>query len=115
MTYQYFSKEEFACQETGENKIVLEFIARLDKLREACGFPFHITSGYRSPEHSIEKAKVKPGTHAQGIAADVHVQDGIERRKIVEEAIKLGFGGIGVAKTFVHVDIRATGLVMWTY
>ena len=84
MSYKYFTEEEFACQETGENKIVPEFVERLDELREACNFPFHITSGYRSSEHSIEKAKVN-------------------------------FGGIGVAKTFVHVDIRTTGPVMWTY
>ena len=115
MSYKYFKEEEFACQETGENKIVPEFIARLDELREAGNFPVHITSGYRSPEHSLEKAKIKPGTHAQGIAADIHADNGIERRKIVEEALKLGFGGIGVAKTFVHVDIRTTGPVMWTY
>ena len=51
----------------------------------------------------------------KGIAADIHVKNGIERYKIVEEAIKLGFGGIGVAKMFVHVDIRTTGPVMWTY
>jgi|TARA_B100002019_G_scaffold116313_1_gene99929 uncharacterized protein YcbK (DUF882 family) len=115
MTYKFFTEEEFVCQETGENKIVPEFIERLDELREACAFPFHITSGYRSPEHTLEKAKVKPGTHAQGIAADIHVENGIERRKVVEEALKLNFGGIGVAKTFVHVDIRTTGPVMWTY
>jgi hypothetical protein len=27
----------------------------------------------------------------------------------------LGFNGIGVAKTFVHVDTRPSTLVMWTY
>jgi len=115
MTYKYFKEEEFACQETGENEILPEFIERLDQLREICDFPFHITSGYRSPEHSLEKAKVKPGTHARGIAADIHADNGIERRKIIEEALKLGFNGIGVAKTFVHVDIRTTAPVMWTY
>ena len=98
-----------------KTRLFQKFIDRLDELREACAFPFHITSGYRSPEHTFEKAKIKPGTHAQGIAADIHVENGIERRKVVEEALKLGFGGVGVAKTFVHVDIRTTGPVMWTY
>lgn len=115
MSYKYFKEEEFSCSETGENKISPELIRKLDELREVCNFPFHITSGYRSPNHTIEKAKIKPGTHAQGIAADIHADNGIERRKIVEEALKLGFGGIGVAKTFVHVDIRTTSPVMWTY
>jgi hypothetical protein len=32
-----------------------------------------------------------------------------------ENALKLGFNGIGVAKTFVHVDIRETTPVIWAY
>lgn len=113
--YKYFSTDEFACQETGENEISVEFIHKLDKLREACGFPFTITSGYRSPQHSIEQRKAQAGTHAQGIAADIKVSGGAQRMKIVEEAIALGFKGVGVAKTFVHVDIRETTPVLWCY
>jgi zinc D-Ala-D-Ala carboxypeptidase len=114
--FRYFKVEDFACQETGENKISLSFISRLDDLREACGFPFYVTSGYRSPNHSIEKKKAAPGgTHAQGIAADIKVNNGIERRKVVKEAIRLGFNGVGVAKSFVHVDIRKSDPVLWTY
>jgi uncharacterized protein YcbK (DUF882 family) len=116
---KYFTREEFACQYTGKNEISDQFIERLDELREACGFPFHITSGYRAPEHPIEAKKKIAGTHAQGIAADIKVNNGIQRFKIVEQAIKLGFTGIGVASSFVHVDIRSgddtTPYVMWTY
>lgn len=115
MTYKYFDISEFACQETGENEIKPELVHSLDTLREACGFAFKITSGYRSPRHSIEAKKSKPGTHAEGIAADIAVSDGIQRRKIVEEALRLGFSGIGVAHTFVHVDIRRSEPVIWTY
>ena len=42
----------------------------------------------------------------KAIAADIKVTDGIQRFKIVEQAISLGFTGIGVASSFVHVDIR---------
>lgn len=113
--FKYFKREEFNCQHTGENEIKDELLHKLDSLREACGFPFVITSGYRSPSHPIEAAKAKAGTHAQGIAADIRVADGVQRRKLVEEALKLGFGGIGVAKSFIHVDIRDTTPVMWMY
>lgn len=115
MTYKYFSIEEFDCQETGENKMVEQFIHKLDELREACGFPFRITSGYRSPSHSIEARKAKPGTHAQGIACDIYVSGGSQRHTIIKEAMRLGFTGIGVAKTFIHVDIRETTPVAWQY
>lgn len=112
---KYFKIEEFDCQETGENRMDPEFLEQIDKLREACGFPFKITSGYRSPNHSIEAAKTVPGRHAQGIAADIAVNGGNQRYKIVEEAIKLGFNGIGVAQGFIHVDTRDDTQVIWVY
>lgn len=112
---QYFELSEFDCQETGENEMDEDFLQSLDYLRELCGFPFVITSGYRSPNHSIEKAKTTPGTHAQGVAVDIKVDNGAQRMRVVEEAINIGFSGIGVAKGFVHVDARKTTPVMWTY
>tara|TARA_B110000858_G_scaffold58223_1_gene67814 strand:+ start:4964 stop:5314 length:351 start_codon:yes stop_codon:yes gene_type:complete len=113
--YKYFKTEDFDCQETGENEMSPEFIHKLDELREACGFPFYITSGYRSPSHSIEAKKAKPGQHAMGIAADVKVSGGAQRRDLVKKAMILGFGGVGVAKGFIHVDIRDTTPVLWVY
>ena len=115
----YFTKKEFACQHTGENEIKDTFLLKLDLLRARCGFPFIITSGYRSPEHPIESRKEKAGTHAQGIAADIKVSNGNQRYKIVEQAIQMGFTGVGIARTFIHVDSRIVGAdkapVMWCY
>lgn len=116
--FKYFTKdlEEFACQETGENGIKEEFVTALDCLRGACGFSFVITSGYRSPRHSLEIKKPNGGgQHTTGCAADIAVTGGAQRFSIVSNAIKLGFSGIGVAKGFVHVDIRQTTPVIWTY
>ena len=113
--YKYFKLDDFKCQETGENEIDPEFVMKLDELREACGFPFVITSGYRSPKNSIEAKKAKPGTHAQGIAADIKVSSGQQRHKIIKAAMIMGFNGIGVAKSFVHVDTRKSSPVVWSY
>jgi len=115
----YFTKKEFACQHTGENGIKDTFLLKLDLLRARCGFPFIITSGYRSPEHPIELRKEKAGTHAQGIAADIKVSTAQQRYTLVEEAIKMGFGGIGIHSVFVHIDMRnvadSNSPVMWLY
>jgi len=92
-----------------------DFLEKLDELRERCGFPFTITSGYRDPTHSLEARKEKPGTHSQGIAADIRAVSGDERYIILENAFNMGFGGIGVAKTFIHVDTRESLPVVWTY
>ena len=92
---------------------------KLDLLRARCGFPFVITSGYRSPNHPIESRKEKAGTHAQGIAADIKVSTTQQRYTLVEEAIKMGFGGIGIHSVFVHIDMRnvadSNSPVMWLY
>jgi uncharacterized protein YcbK (DUF882 family) len=117
---KYFALSEFNCQETNENEMNPEFLRKLDLLREACGFPFVITSGFRSPNHTIERAKRKPGTHAQGIAADIKAISGAEKHKIIEQALALGLGGIGVARTFIHVDDRCSVdsnavPVVWSY
>jgi zinc D-Ala-D-Ala carboxypeptidase len=119
--YKYFKTEDFDCQETGENQMKPIFIHKLDTLREACGFPFIVTSGYRSPNHSIEKKKTKEkvGTHAQGIASDIRYKGGTQLHTIVQEAMALGFTGIGIHRSFVHVDIRELGdsghPIMWAY
>jgi len=113
--FKYFKLEDFTCSETGENDISPEFVHRLDELREACGIPFYITSGFRSKEHSAEKKKTEPGTHARGIAADIAVQGGVQRMLVVQKALELGFGGVGVAKGFIHVDVRDTTPVLWCY
>lgn len=117
--FHYFSQDGdprlFTCSHTGAKGIDRAFVNRLDELRHRCGFPFKISSGYRSPEHPAEAKKPSPGTHAQGIAADILVFGGDQRRRVVEEAIKMGFNGIGVAEEFVHVDARETAEVMWVY
>lgn len=113
--YKYFTEDEFRCQHTGRAGIEPEFVHKLDQLREQCGFSFVITSGYRSPEHPIEAKKTVAGQHTQGIAADIRVIGGVQRSKLVREAIKLGFNGIGVAKGFVHVDTRSGVPVLWCY
>ena len=113
---RYFELSEFDCSHSGNNLMTDEFLHKIDLLRDLCGFPFNITSGYRDPEHPVEARKETPGTHTRGIAADILCTDAKMRGAIVEKAIGLGFKGIGVAKTFVHVDLRdSEDLVIWTY
>ena len=110
-----FTIDEFNCQYSGENQMKDSFLHKLDQLRYLCDFPFVITSGYRSADHPIEAKKDTPGTHAQGIAADIQALSGDRKHTIVKHAMAMGFTGIGIADTFIHVDTRTTTPVIWTY
>ena len=112
---RHFDISEFNCTHTGLNKMDEDFLAKLDGLRTACGFPFTITSGYRDISHPNERSKAVGGTHSQGIAADIAVTGGVQRKKLVEMALAQGFTGVGVGDDFVHVDARKTEPQLWPY
>ena len=107
-----FSFAEMACQETGECNMDMQFMGLLQSLRNEVGRPMKITSGYRSPRHSIEAAKEAPGTHAMGRAVDIACA-GEEAMDILEGALWLGFTGVGVAQKgknrFLHLDNLDSG------
>ena len=88
-----FTPDELRCKETGELNMQPDFMDR----------PITLTSAYRSLRHSIERAKAQPGTHAMGRAVDILADGGLQFR-IIALAPGLGFTGIGIAKTFVHLD-----------
>jgi zinc D-Ala-D-Ala carboxypeptidase len=112
--YPNFTKEEFDCQETGENEMQARFMEMLQLLRKRYGKPMRITSGYRSPNHSIEKRKSKPGTHAHGIAADIYAV-GPDKYRLVKLAFECGFTGVGVAANFIHLDCSRERCAIWSY
>lgn len=116
----YFTDAELACQETGELEMDKEFLALVNQLRANCGFPFVLTSAYRSPKHSLEAKKEKAGSHAMGCAVDIRCTSN-QRYIIMEEAKKLGITRFGVHKVFLHIDIadhkdkRFPPNVVWGY
>lgn len=111
----FFQAKEFTDKITGASGTKLFFIKKLSLLRQECNFPFIINSGYRTKDHPIERIKQTPGTHTQGIAADIRVRNAEQRGCIVSHALKLGFKGIGVHKNFIHIDMRIGPPVIWTY
>lgn len=90
-------------------------VDKLDELRGVCGFPFHITSGYRTPEENKKVGGVAGSAHTQRLAVDIACTDSNKRIKIVGEAYKMGFIGIGIDKNFVHLDIADGKQRIWLY
>lgn len=108
--YSNFKASEFDCSHCGKNEMKPEFMSRLQGLRMAYAKPMRISSGFRCPQHPIEAAKPKPGTHASGCACDVAV-DGQEAYRLLKLALQFGFTGIGVQQKgsgrFIHLDTLA--------
>jgi uncharacterized protein YcbK (DUF882 family) len=101
-----FTPSEMGCKCgkcDGEAKMSHPFMIKLQAMRDAYG-PMTITSGYRCPEHPEEKRKEKVGAHGQGRAADIAVGSSKERFNIMAMGVHVGMQGIGVARSFVHVD-----------
>ena len=76
----------------------------------ACSSPFHILSGYRSPETNKRLRKKKPGVakssyHILGQAIDIRLP-GCDTRQLRKACLDLKLGGVGYYPRygFVHVD-----------
>lgn len=99
-----------------EQNMNKDFLFVLDEAREFAGIPFVINSAYRSPNHPLS-IKNPSSSHIKGLAVDIKATDNATRFKIVEALISVGFTRIGIADTFVHVDLDFDKRqnIIWTY
>ena len=105
----YFSREELACKHCGAYVFDEDFLELINSIREECGFPLHVSSGYRCPEHPKEAAKENPGSHSTGRAVDLQVSHEKAHRVLVV-ALEHGVKRVGVhqkgplKERFIHLD-----------
>ena len=94
----------------------VDFLAKLDEAREYANIPFIINSAYRSPTHK-ESIKNPTSSHIKGLAVDIKVIDSRQRFLVLDSLIAVGFTRIGIADTFIHVDMDfdKSQNVIWTY
>lgn len=106
--YQYFTEEEFnkltpSCSLSDMDE---EFMKRLDKARAICGFPFVVTSAFRSHSWNVEHGRDYHSFHEDGRAVDIHCMDGKRRAWIAASCWLVGLRGIGIYSSFIHIDMR---------
>ena len=120
---EYFKYEEFDSPDkrgSGKN-MHPETLRKLEKAREFAGFPFVISSGYRTKQHNnslIERGykASKQSTHLEGRAVDIIVKDSVHRLKLLEALQFAGFRRFGVSKGFIHTDdSEHKPECLWTY
>lgn len=119
MDLKYFDISEFdSPDEKGSgNYMDSGLLYKIDLLRERYGKPIRITSGYRTESHNAAVGGVSNSSHLQGLAVDIACTASGDRHDIINEALKLGFNRIGIANTFLHLDVdtaKPSGCV-WVY
>lgn len=112
-----FSYTECKCRHCDKCEMQVEFMTALQKLRDIVKFPLNLTSAYRCKKHNENVGGALTSKHLQGRAADIDLTCLTDhQKKTLLEAIKLvpELKGVGVAKSFIHVDNREFDSE-WTY
>jgi len=122
---QHFKPEEFDSPGDPCTGMAMQynFVRLLDMVRQKVGFPLYINSGMRTPAHNKEVGGVDSSAHESGWAADLAIIGRVggvvsERRaRVVFAAVEVGFRRIGIAETFVHLDLDPSkpSPRIWTY
>jgi len=103
-----FSLDEFKCQcGCGHVSVHSDLLDLLQTARDKLG-PLTITSAYRCPEHNDSVSSTGlSGPHTTSKAVDIHVSNSQHRKTLIDYfASKVS--GLGIAKTFIHIDIIST-------
>lgn len=116
---KYFNRSEFDSPDiegSGEN-MSDELLLLLDEIREKAGFAFKINSGYRTESHNKKVGGVSSSSHTKGLAVDIACSNSRQRAVIIQLALSKGINRIGIAKSFIHLDIdkEKSPLVVWLY
>lgn len=116
---KYFEEREFnncipSCKMSDMDSRLLDI---LDKLREDAGIPIVLNCAYRSKDWDKRRGRSGNSAHCKGLAVDIRCNDSTNRYKIINSALSLGITRIGVAKSFIHLDIDESlpQNVMWDY
>ena len=99
------------------DKMDKTFLLKLDEARERAGIPFVINSAYRSSEHNAKIGGKPTSSHIKGLAVDISVTNSRQRFIVLNALLEVGFTRIGIADTFLHVDLDSEKSkdVIWTY
>lgn len=119
----FFRPEEFACSHCGKVQMRRDFMDILLSIRKTYNRPMRITSGYRCPEHPIEKAKggKSLGEHSMGACCDIACEGDsallILTIALANNITRVGVNQKGTAR-FLHLGIGGPGLAvpwLWSY
>ncbi|MEO0467552.1 MAG: D-Ala-D-Ala carboxypeptidase family metallohydrolase, partial [Pseudomonadota bacterium] len=88
------------------------FLDALEALRADAGRPLIVTSGHRCAQWNGYVGGAPRSMH-KTLAVDIRLA-GHDRRLLLASARRLGFTGLGLARTFLHLDRRGAP-AFWYY
>ena len=100
-----FSLNEFKCK-CGCDRVEIhaDLLDLLQTARNLIG-PIQINSAYRCPTYNAKVSSTgESGPHTTGLACDIHVSDS-QHRKLLVTFFAPRVYGLGIAKTFLHIDL----------
>lgn len=103
-----FTVKEFACSDGTDTVFIsLALVNLLQKIRDHFGKAVIINSAYRTEAHNKAIGGATYSQHKYGLAADIHI-NGVTPKEIAAyvETLMPSSGGIGIYKSFCHIDVR---------
>lgn len=115
--YKRFLDSEFrcpCCSQLPVRGMSTKLVELLNDLRYKVEKPVFVSSGYRCEKHNVDVGGVKGSYHCLGMAADIYVV-GLLPFELADICKDVGFTGIGIYSTFVHVDVRDSDEIIIFY
>tara|TARA_R100000700_G_C3174615_1_gene149290 strand:+ start:932 stop:1447 length:516 start_codon:yes stop_codon:yes gene_type:complete len=131
--YKNFTSSEWQCKCCDDTNVNPDFVAKIQELRDRCGFALPITSGVRCPKNNSVSNGHKNSAHLSttpggACAVDLGVQSSVARI-VLQHALEMDcFDGIGISQRgskFLHLDMKPRGepdpktgkgpKVLWSY
>jgi uncharacterized protein YcbK (DUF882 family) len=104
-----FKMSEFECTHPDHRhtRIDEELLDKLQQLRDRLEVPLIINSAYRCPERNKQVDGAEYSQHLYGKAVDISLHTiPLQIEEIKRIAKQIGFRGIGLYNTFIHLDVR---------
>ncbi len=101
-----FSPAEIACRGTGQLKLHMEALDKLQALRDRLGKPLIVRSAYRSPQHNRNVGGAPGSKHMDATAFDIAMSNH-DPAAFEVAAREVGFLGFGFypRSGFIHIDL----------
>ena len=112
-----FNRDEYACKcGCGRDDIKEDLAIKVQMVRNIIKRGIVISSGIRCERHNGNIGAIETSSHVGGWAADLAYKGSAERYQLLNAAFQV-FDRVGIAKTFIHVDVDAnkTAGVVWLY